>query len=169
MNRRRLYVTLIACVLATAALASAALEQGARTAPGRILDSGTVVRATTDTNQITGELAAPFRLNDAARIFIIPCSSCAVVQYPVSKMQRMDMEVSSSRASHIGLGALIGAGVGGVVGALLGANTKIEGTPLGAPAAMIAGAALGVGGGILGAVVGAILPTSHWERVLPRP
>ncbi len=167
MKRRALFGSLVVYILATAGLAPAGLAQGGGTKPGRILNSGTVVRATTDTNQVTGELVASFRLNDTGGMFIIPCSSCAVAQYPVAAIRRLDMRVSSSRASHIGVGALIGTGIGGAVGAILGGTAKIEGSSLGAPAAVLGGAILGAMGGILGAAVGAVLPTNHWEQVLP--
>ena len=129
----------------------------------RTLDVGTIVRVTTDTGQVIGQLAAPLKTDTAARVILFPCSSCAPMQYPANAVRGLDVQTGSSRGSHIGLGVLIGGAAGAATGALLGQPGEYTGK--GTDAALF-----GVLGVIIGVGVGALLPVHYsWLRVLSTP
>ena len=134
----------------------------------RTLDAGTIVRITTDSNQVVGQLAVSLNPDSASRVVLFPCARCALAQYPVSGVRTLDVQTDSSRSTHVALGALIGAGVGAAAGALAGSNTRIvpESNPGSAagPSAVI----YGVLGALTGTAIGAFLPVRyHWLRILP--
>ncbi len=146
--------------------AGTSVAQGSATTPSRNLDVGTIVRVTTDTGQVVGQLAARLNTDSAARVILFPCSTCALAQYPANAVRSLDVQAGSSRATHIGLGAVIGAGVGAVAGAMAGSNSKWfggSGSATGPDAV-----AAGVLGLLIGTAIGAVLPVGyHWVRILP--
>ncbi|MDQ2890042.1 MAG: hypothetical protein M3R65_05740 [Gemmatimonadota bacterium] len=151
-------------LLTLAGRTSAAQSSTADTA--RTVDAGTVVRIVTDTNQFDGRLGSMLIPARDSLLFLSSCSRCHVSQYPLASVRSLNMRVGASRATHVGLGFLIGAGIGAAAGAVEGASLTIEGAPIGAPGAVAGGVIIGALGGILGAVVGAILPVNYrWEPV----
>ena len=141
--------------------AGTSVAQGSATNASRTLDVGTIVRVTTDTGRVVGQLATPLKTDSAARVILFPCSTCALVQFPANAVRSLDVQAGSSRASHIGLGALIGTAAGAATGALLGKPGEYTGK--GTDAALF-----GVLGALIGAGVGAVLPVAyHWVGVLP--
>lgn len=147
--------------------AGTSAAQGSAANASRTLDVGTIVRVTTDTGQVIGQLAAPLKTDSAARVILFPCSTCALAQYPANAVRSLDVQTGSSRASHIGLGAVIGAGVGAAAGALVGSNGKWFGGSSGSATGPEA-AAGGVLGLLVGTAIGAVLPVGYrWVRVLP--
>lgn len=153
---------LLVCIMVSL-FAGTSVAQGSAPGPGRTLDVGTIVRVTTDTGQVIGQLAAPLKTDSAARVILFPCSSCAPMQYPANAVRGLDIQTGSSRGSHIGLGALIGAAAGAATGALLGKPGEYTGK--GTDAALF-----GVLGVLIGAGVGALLPVHYsWLRVFSTP
>ena len=138
------------------------------TLPARTLDVGAIVRLSTDSGHIVGQLATPLNTGRATLVNLFPCSRCAIAQYPISDVRTLDLREGSSRGTHVGLGFLVGAGIGGAVGALAGSNTGIVPDAKRGSAAGPDAVLLGAAGAIIGIVGGALLPVRyHWLRVLP--
>ncbi len=152
-------VILVTVMLALIARTSVA--QGATPNASRTLDAGSIVRVTTDSGELVGQLAAPLKTDRAARVILFPCSTCAPTQYLPRSIRSLDVQTGSSRGTHIGLGALIGVAVGAATGALLSKPTEWGGQGLGA-------SVYGVMGLVVGTGVGVVLPVHHgWLRVWP--
>lgn len=157
---------LVGIVLAVFTGTSAA--QSPTTDSVRTLDIGTIVRVTTDTNQVTGQLAVPLNPDSASRVILFPCSRCALAQYPMNGVRILEVQTGSSRSTHVGLGALIGGGVGAAAGALVGANSRIAPDAGPGSAAGPSAVIFGVLGALVGTATGAFLPVRyHWVRLIP--
>lgn len=161
-----LRVLLVASMMAVFAGPSPA--QSPTSSAVRTLDVGTIVRLTTDTNRVVGQLAAPLNPDSASRVELFPCPRCPLGQYPVNGIRILEVQTGSSRSTHVALGVLIGGGVGAAAGALAGSNAKIfpganPGSGTG-PFAVV----YGVLGALVGTAIGAFLPVRyHWVRILP--
>lgn len=80
------------------------------------------------------------------------------------------LEVSRSRRSHYGKGALTGLAVGAAAGAILGAVTfsgscLLESQPCPVAGAAVGAVGLGLAGALVGAAVVGVTETDRWETV----
>ncbi len=129
------------------------------------IEQGTQVRVQIGGNWREGSLAQRLVVN-LSNTVVLNSDTSVFNQIPVSMVTGLQIRQSTSRASHIGTGLLLGSVLGAAVA--LGAGQGIRLDPEGSKGSGVGG--LGVVGGVLGGLIGGgigalVGPRLHWKDV----